>query len=93
MNISVLTKGNEDLFQNMRWKRHSARINGWLNGYIYIIKEIDLSYSKSAKKESERNKNRFSIISNQGILTEMVNTIIPLFELTVAPGQKTKCHI
>ena len=93
MNISILTKGDTDLFQNMRWKRHSARINGWLNEYIYIIKEIDLSYNKSAKKESERNKNRFSIISNQDTLTSIVNTIFPSFEPTVAPSQKIKYNI
>ena len=93
MNIAVLTKGDSDHFLNMKWKRHSARINGWLNDYIYIIKEIDLSYKKSAKKESERNKNRFSIISNQDTLVDTVNSLFPLFEPTAAPTQKIRWRI
>ena len=93
MNIAVLTKGDSDHFLNMKWRRHTARINGWLNDYIYIIKEIDLSYKKSAKKESERNKNRFSIISNQDTLVSTVDTIFPLLEPTTAPTQKVRLKI
>ena len=75
MNMSVLTKGDSDRFRNMRRKRHWARINGWFNDNIYSIKEMDASYKKSAKKESERNKNRFSIISNQDASINIVDTI------------------
>ena len=90
MSLTVLTKGGENTLNTLKWKRHMARMNVWLNDYIYIVKQYDLSYKATEKRVQDRNKERYCVIMNEEKVKKKLDSIFTCFAPTVTATTRRK---
>ena len=92
--MSTLFKGNKETLNNRIWNIHKLRIENWLSESIYWIKSIDISTKRTPPNQSEINKDRFCIITNEEKIIQRIDKVLTAStKTTVAPSDENRARI